>query len=312
MEQKKHNGFFYSKGTKKGFLRMQRMGIPQPPFSIENNIARILKERYIALVARLVADFTEEALNNNLEFEQAELVTDAKKDTKKMIDEAQKKKGKSVGAHNRSINKAAVASTKETLKRHWFDEAEGLDKAVAEELRARMDKTFYSGQQDFMTKFFKDASEEMQQILVQFSLDKDQVFQSRLEDLRTLYIDNALERINGEENELKRIFLKKLTDYVEGRTATLDVADLAEEMNETAVHVARFFARDQMARFNKALTVSTFYAAGVKKVKWVTVGDQRVRDTHKVLNGRVFDINNLPPEKDDYNCRCGLVPYEYE
>jgi SPP1 gp7 family putative phage head morphogenesis protein len=46
-------------------------------------------------------------------------------------------------------------------------------------------------------------------------------------------------------------------------------------------------------------------------VKWVTVGDVRVRKSHKELNGKIFDVNNLPQEVDDYNCRCGLVPVEW-
>jgi SPP1 gp7 family putative phage head morphogenesis protein len=66
-----------------------------------------------------------------------------------------------------------------------------------------------------------------------------------------------------------------------------------------------------MQRFNKACTIATFKSAAVTKVKWVTCNDIRVRKTHKALNGQVFDVNNLPKEVDDYNCRCGLVPVEW-
>jgi SPP1 gp7 family putative phage head morphogenesis protein len=78
-----------------------------------------------------------------------------------------------------------------------------------------------------------------------------------------------------------------------------------------ASHTTWGEARDQMQRFNKACTLSTFRSAGVTKVKWVTVGDIRVRKSHKALNGQIFDVNNLPKEVDDYNCRCGLVPVEW-
>ena len=66
-----------------------------------------------------------------------------------------------------------------------------------------------------------------------------------------------------------------------------------------------------MARFNKAVTITQYESAGVTKVKWVTSHDVRVRESHKALDGKVFDINNLPEELHDYNCRCGLVPVEY-
>jgi uncharacterized protein with gpF-like domain len=89
-------------------------------------------------------------------------------------------------------------------------------------------------------------------------------------------------------------------------------------------NLARLFARDQMQRFNKALTLSTFTDAGVTKVKWVTCHDARVRKrsyvdkngvfhrAHTELDGQIFGIKNLPVEIDDYNCRCGLVPVEWE
>ena len=67
-----------------------------------------------------------------------------------------------------------------------------------------------------------------------------------------------------------------------------------------------------MARFNKALTLTTYKAAGVRTVRWMTCNDQRVRPSHRALNGRVFPIDQIPREKDDYNCRCGLVPVEYD
>ena len=46
---------------------------------------------------------------------------------------------------------------------------------------------------------------------------------------------------------------------------------------------------------------------------WQTAGDQRVRDTHRVLNGKIFDFNNPPiidelgnrgNPGEDYQCRC--------
>jgi SPP1 gp7 family putative phage head morphogenesis protein len=67
-----------------------------------------------------------------------------------------------------------------------------------------------------------------------------------------------------------------------------------------------------MQRFNKACTLATFQGAGVTRVKWVTSHDGRVRATHKALDGKIFPVGELPPEVDDYNCRCGLVPVAWE
>lgn len=47
--------------------------------------------------------------------------------------------------------------------------------------------------------------------------------------------------------------------------------------------------------------------SGVKKVRWITSEDNRVCDDCKDLNGKVFDIDNVP-DKPHVRCRCWLVP----
>lgn len=105
--------------------------------------------------------------------------------------------------------------------------------------------------------------------------------------------------------------MKKISGYVTGKTDTLDIKDLTHSMLTSSARMARFFARDQLARLNKSTTISTLISAGVTKVRWLTSNDGRVRESHKELNRKVFDIHNLPDEIDDYNCRCTLVPVEY-
>lgn len=46
---------------------------------------------------------------------------------------------------------------------------------------------------------------------------------------------------------------------------------------------------------------------GVKKVRWITSGDERVCENCKDLNGTVFDIDHVP-DKPHVRCRCWLVP----
>lgn len=45
---------------------------------------------------------------------------------------------------------------------------------------------------------------------------------------------------------------------------------------------------------------------------WRTSGDDKVRSTHAVNNGRIFSWNDPPPTGhpgEDYNCRCTAEPY---
>lgn len=46
--------------------------------------------------------------------------------------------------------------------------------------------------------------------------------------------------------------------------------------------------------------------AGVKRVRWITQGDGKVCSVCRGLNGKVFDIDNVPP-KDHPRCRCTLA-----
>ena len=162
-----------------------------------------------------------------------------------------------------------------------------------------------------MKRLLGDADGKTAQILQSFAIDKQQFFNENMEAVRRFYLQNSMERIKGEEMLIKRKILQKIIDYATNKTATLELTDLVKEGYTDSDHLARLFARDQMQRFNKACTLSTFRSAGVTKVKWVTCGDIRVRKSHKELNGKIFDVNNLPVEVDDYNCRCGLVPVEW-
>lgn len=50
-------------------------------------------------------------------------------------------------------------------------------------------------------------------------------------------------------------------------------------------------------------TLKAYRDAGVKKVRWVTAGDEKVCDTCRERNGKVYPINSIPP-KPHRRCRC--------
>lgn len=307
----RRNGYLYSPRTKKGFARMQRMGIPQPLFRLEDGVTRGLAEVYKNIINSIAIDFVTLALQDRMTFSRGELVTDAS-DITKQIAALVKSQGykQFMEAHPEFVNKANVLGISERMKLFYMEHY-GVSQKTASQIRDRMDGQFYDDQKQFFQKFFADADPKMSQLFTSFSIDKNQVFSKNIDNLRKLYIDNAIGRIDGETNELRKMFLQKLVDYAEGRSDTLDIDEVTREMQGTSARVARFFARDQLSRFNKALTLSTFHAAGVKTLRWATVGDERVRPTHRALNGRTFSVDDLPKEIDDYNCRCGLVPVEY-
>lgn len=75
---------------------------------------------------------------------------------------------------------------------------------------------------------------------------------------------------------------------------------------------AKFIARDQSSKFNGALTKQRATNLGVEEYVWRTAEDDRVRDTHRVKNGKTFRFDTPPKDTgnpgQDYNCRCVAQP----
>jgi SPP1 gp7 family putative phage head morphogenesis protein len=74
---------------------------------------------------------------------------------------------------------------------------------------------------------------------------------------------------------------------------------------------AKLIARDQISKYNGQLNQTRQTALGLSKYRWQTSGDERVRDTHKALNGKIFSWDNPPSvghPGDEINCRCVALP----
>ena len=319
------NGYIYSKRTKEGFNRMKRHGIPRPLFSIQDKLAKILKDKYKALTRELMAEIKAKLQAQNITLDSA---PDNAEDLMKYFEEM----GEQLRKENEKfVNKINLNTVAEQLRREWFEEdQEELNRLKGSTfytdhvLREKMKNVFTQEQNWYMRRLMEDASGKLQGVLMSFSIDKEKFFQDNLENIKELYLDNSMQRIAGEQSLLKKRILQRIVDYATGKSPDLKLADLVREGYEGSESLARLFARDQMQRFNKACTLSTFKNAGVKKFKWMTCGDGRVRNkgytdkhgvyhrAHTELNGKIFSVDNLPIELDDYNCRCGLIPVEWE
>lgn len=308
----KINGYVYSKGTREGFLRMKRMGIPRPVFALQDKMAKALKTYYNELCRALLRDIKEAA-------DQSRATLDAKGPPKKNEDETlkdllnyfDKMKKEAEDLNKKVANQANMAAAENTLKHKW-DQGDSVSPEKTEKTKLKIAGMLDLEQSEYLGRLFDDAGERMQKVLTEFSIDKQQLFNDNMEALKKLYLDNSIQRLGWEQEDIKRRMLERIHAYVLGESDTLKFDDLTKIAYQWGDHLARLFARDQMQRFNKALTLSTYTNAGVTKVKWVTCHDARVRESHKQLDGQIFGIRDLPPEVDDYNCRCGLVPVEWE
>lgn len=92
-----------------------------------------------------------------------------------------------------------------------------------------------------------------------------------------------------------------------------EVIDQFETEAEKKKSDAKFVARQQVSTFNSLATKMRYKKAGIERAVWETASDERVRECHRVRDGKEFDLNEglysscdgktlLPGT--DYNCRC--------
>ena len=76
----------------------------------------------------------------------------------------------------------------------------------------------------------------------------------------------------------------------------------------------RRFTRSTAARYIGMLTREKHRLLGIKRYRWITVGDDRVRERHMENHGKIFEWSDEKPGKSEgppgfeWNCRCSARP----
>ena len=99
--------------------------------------------------------------------------------------------------------------------------------------------------------------------------------------------------------------------YVSGKTTTQMMREIRRVYGISKRH-ALFIARDQIAKLNGQIQRAQQMDAGIRQYIWSTVKDERVRDSHRKLDGKKFSWDSPPENTDgrcchpgqDFNCRC--------
>lgn len=89
------------------------------------------------------------------------------------------------------------------------------------------------------------------------------------------------------------------------------VGELITERFKVSQSRGRLIARDQVNKLNGALTQQRQTRLGVTHYFWRTVGDERVRPSHRALNGKRFAWNKPPAvghPGEPIACRCHADP----
>lgn len=114
-------------------------------------------------------------------------------------------------------------------------------------------------------------------------------------------------------NDYDEVALYVYTHEIERKQARLIESVIASNNKAKEVDKAmRYFS--QMATWYAIQVTDKAYLQaykdrGVKKVKWVTIEDEKRCKECAKRDSKVYKIDNIPP-KPHLNCRCYLVPYD--
>ena len=113
------------------------------------------------------------------------------------------------------------------------------------------------------------------------------------------------------EEYFKKIESIVFTGTTQGRNATSMIKEIQNTGNVTTKR-AKLIARDQSSKLNSALNQQRQQNLGVEEYIWRTAGDERVRDSHRSKNGKIFRWDSPPADTghpgQDIQCRCVAQP----
>jgi SPP1 gp7 family putative phage head morphogenesis protein len=105
---------------------------------------------------------------------------------------------------------------------------------------------------------------------------------------------------------------QQITQAVSQGTSLRTLKGIVAERLGVADSRAELIARDQIAKLNADLTQRRQRAIGVTRYQWQTVGDERVRTSHRAHDNRFFDWSKPPAGTGhpghDVRCRCRASP----
>ena len=131
---------------------------------------------------------------------------------------------------------------------------------------------------------------------------------------------SAVSRNVGLIQSIPQQYLQRVQDAVYSGladgTGTKAIGKDIADIGGVTERRGQFIARDQLGTVNGEITKKRQQSLGLKKFVWLTSQDERVRDSHKPLDGKTFEwdkgatgsgvtseVEGLMPG-EDFNCRC--------
>lgn len=182
--------------------------------------------------------------------------------------------------------------------------------------RKFVNKVNVTVKRDVESEIVKAGGHKAKSKLIAIDLLGDQRIQSHVKS----YINQNVALIKTIPQRYFNLVEETIYKGLEEGLHVKELGNKIQEVGGVTERRGKFIARDQLGSVYGKLTRQRQESIGLKRFKWVTSKDERVRDSHKALDGRIFewDKGAEGPDVDptvrgkrpgeDFNCRCTAAP----
>lgn len=157
--------------------------------------------------------------------------------------------------------------------------------------------------------FIEKSSREGLQRQIKFLTGKEIWIGRHPTDLLQSFLEEHKKLIKSVQVEqLDKISLAIKRGIREGHL-TKDIVKEIQQTTFLSKKRARLIARNSALSYSGSLTKANQTGAGIKSYIWQSSRDERVRDGHRRLDGKIFDWDGPGPHpRSEVNCRCDAIP----
>lgn len=134
--------------------------------------------------------------------------------------------------------------------------------------------------------------------------------------LRKDYTESQKLNIKGWNDE-QVLRLREAVEKYQTSETKESLIDIIQKEWQVTANKANFLARQETSLFFSKLSMNRAAVSGVRRYRWSTSHDERVRESHKKLNGTIHSVDDPPIVDDrtgrrghpgeDFGCRCAAI-----
>ena len=136
-----------------------------------------------------------------------------------------------------------------------------------------------------------------------------------LDALKEIWVGENLDLIRSIDDEtmrrIRQILTARITGSVNHAGLAKDLIAEIQAITDKEKRRAELIARDQLGKLHGQINRRKQESLGIDEYEWETSHDERVRDSHRALQGKVFSWSKPPPEGHPgypIRCRCIALP----